>query len=405
MSIKLGTLGIKPPYSKIYLGTLLKYQASGGGVVETEFTSCPFPTDWLEITARTNYISTNDLGLWEITASGAYSDNYTVTSAFDNNSSSAWRSATLSDGEAGSCCIICPDNVFIKPQNITIVHKRTGSNCVLKGYDPETEIWDNLCELTSTSTTNKTETFNISTEKYYSKFEIVVYRYSSTMPNTYIHEFCINSGVIKYTTTPSIIAPASTILLMHLERNLNNAIDNTVASTQSGVNYIAGKFGIGVGNPSSSNSISFNSTTNGNLPTYSDLANGTKALTVECWFKACQQTANTASSKAILNIGNGAKYNVQWYYDKFRFNGVDITVEADSPYNNWVHVAYVIKDGVASLFINGKKIASETFETDTSALTVSFGSMYGGQFDEILISTEALYTEDFTPKTKPYELG
>lgn len=402
MPIILGTNKLKIPYSKAYIGTQLIYQASG--FVETQFNTCPFPTSWLEVTARTEYFSINDLGKWRLTSTGAYSDSYTVTSAFDNNSSSAWRSATLSDGEAGSCCIICPDNVFIKPQNITIVHKRTGSNCVLKGYDPETETWDNLCELTSTSTTNKTETFNISTEKYYSKFEIVVYRYSSTMPNTYIHEFCINSGTIKQPiieNTTSVVVPKSAIALLHLDNNYINEVDGEIASTSAG-NYIEGKFGYGVGKPSSSNSISFNNTITNNLPTYAELANGTKELTVECWFKATQQVSSGASSNIILRLGSGGRDSVRWYYDKFKFNGVEIIGETDSPYNNWAHIAYVIKAGIASLFINGRKVASAEFKTDTSALTVAFGLMYGGQFDEILIATEALYTDNFTPLDKPY---
>lgn len=200
-----------------------------------------------------------------------------------------------------------------------------------------------------------------------------------------------NSGVV----------PGSAIALLHLDNNYINEINGTVASTSAG-NYIEGKFGYGVGRATGSNSITFNTTITNNLPTYAELANGTKGLTVECWFKANQQTASSSSARKVLNIGNGATYNVQWYYDKFRFNGVDITVEADSPYNNWVHIAYVIKNGVSSLFINGKKVASAEFKTDTSALTVSFGSMYGGQFDEILIATEGLYTENFTPLDKPY---
>jgi hypothetical protein len=200
-----------------------------------------------------------------------------------------------------------------------------------------------------------------------------------------------NSGVV----------PGSAIALLHLDNNYINEINGTAASTSAG-NYIEGKFGYGVGKPSSSNSIVFNNTITNNLPTYKELAEGTKQLTAECWFKGNQQVSSSASSNIIFRIGTGARDSVRWYYDKFRFNGVDIKVEADSPYNNWVHIAYVVKNGMASLFINGKKVASAEFKTDTSALSVSFGSMYGGQFDEILIATEALYTDNFTPLDKPY---
>lgn len=202
MSIKLGTTNIKLPYSKAYLGSALVYQKSGGGYVDTEFTSCPFPTEWTEVTARTEYTAINDYGEWRIWAGNAYDGgDYSIAYAFDGsyNTSDYWQSIYLTTSTITvSIGIDLPINVSICPTRVMVKSRYLGDNAVVLGLNVSTGEWDELCELYSAASWTE-KYFDITTNNFYSKFKLKTPRYSSSSSRVRVSEFQITSGIIRKT--------------------------------------------------------------------------------------------------------------------------------------------------------------------------------------------------------------
>lgn len=89
MPIKLGTIGKKLPFIKVCLGSLVKFQEL---LTEITFSTCPFPTSWTAVKTGTSYTADNKYGTWKISAT-SYSS-YDISKAFDNNSSTYWKTAS-----------------------------------------------------------------------------------------------------------------------------------------------------------------------------------------------------------------------------------------------------------------------------------------------------------------------
>ena len=85
MAIKYKNTEILLPYKTIYLGTDLLYKA------EELHTDNPIPTTWT-LNSYKDYYSGN----YKITASSYYSSSYRLSYAFDNNTSTWWRSESTS---------------------------------------------------------------------------------------------------------------------------------------------------------------------------------------------------------------------------------------------------------------------------------------------------------------------
>lgn len=187
MSIKLGTTNIKLPFSKAYLGSVLKYQKSGG---DTVFTACIFPTSWTEVTEREEYTASNDYGTWKITAKKARSSSYIPCSAFDRDESTNYSvSTTGSDNfiEIESPILIKPTKAFLKYKNLK-------STTEFQGYNPDTETWETLYTLTASSS-DRSDNVSITTDNFYTKFRVYESgRYTST-PN--IYEIQVVEGVTR----------------------------------------------------------------------------------------------------------------------------------------------------------------------------------------------------------------
>lgn len=201
--------------------------------------------------------------------------------------------------------------------------------------------------------------------------------------------------------------PEGTIALYHLENDISNAINGEVVSTPASSNFYDGKFGKCYGTVTARNKVSLGSITS-SLPSLTELSNGA-TLTIECWFRTTTQITSSTNRnyRSIITFNSSGTMGVIWYHNVytliFNNNLLNIT-DADNPYNNWVHIALVAKDGKFTLFINGKNKGSVTIPTATATSGYPQIGTITGQFDEILISTEALYAEDFTPPTAPYEV-
>lgn len=191
MSIKLGSTNIILPHSKAYLGSNLIYQKSS--YEDIEFTSCPFPTSWYD--AGTVYFGVNNYGTWICGCDSYYSSSYIPTKAFDeDNLSTYWRSANFDDDNTTyEIFIELPDKALIKPTQIYIRGQNVSSKAKVFGYNSTTGEWEELC----TNTLSSGGTFNVNVDKFYSKFKLMVYRYSATLNYTRIYSFYITSGTLR----------------------------------------------------------------------------------------------------------------------------------------------------------------------------------------------------------------
>lgn len=202
MSVKLGSTAIKGLFlganeiKKMYLGSNLVYQKSG--YVDTEFTSCLFPTSWTEVTAGTEYKASNDYGEWKI-----WADNFFGTSttylylAFDRDNSTGWQSSAHTDPDTlFEIGIDLPLKTLINPTSVYVNGDYIGSTIYppkIMGYNPLTESWEELGETTRSPDASIAVTNNV----FYSKFKLVMSRYSTNRKYNFVTEFQITSGMLR----------------------------------------------------------------------------------------------------------------------------------------------------------------------------------------------------------------
>lgn len=166
---------------------------------EIEFSVCPFPTSWTQVTQYLKYTATNEYGEWNISVDKVSNSSNILPNAFDNNTSNYFRSASLeTDEETSTVYIELPK--LICPKEIYIRYNKT-KNAKIQGFNPISGTWSTLKTLTSSSS-SKAETFEITTTTFYSKFRIVSNRYGSSVIQQYfqLFEFQIQSGSIKNIT-------------------------------------------------------------------------------------------------------------------------------------------------------------------------------------------------------------
>lgn len=161
-----------------------------------DFTSCLFPTSWTAVSSPTSFKASNEYGTWNIVAYDCATSTKYSKNAFDNNATTYWQGDTLSSASASGEISINCDNIKIKPTEIYIHYKYIGGTTYkgqIQGYNSETSTWETLCTLTNAST-DRQDTFSVTTENFYSKFRILCYRFSGSYPTPYIYEFKITKG-------------------------------------------------------------------------------------------------------------------------------------------------------------------------------------------------------------------
>lgn len=198
MPIKLGKVDEKLTYNRAYLGSNLVFQK----ISEIEFSSCPFPTSWTQVTLGTEYKASNKYGEWSVLATNydSSSKNYAYY-AFDNVTSDSYKYWGCYSSTIEYLTINCPS--AIKPLSGTIVYNYLGNQdssigtnlAKIQGYNLETNQWEDLYTMPKV-TSKTTQNFSISTENYYTKFRVVAHRYNN-VKKSYVYEFKITSGVIK----------------------------------------------------------------------------------------------------------------------------------------------------------------------------------------------------------------
>lgn len=170
---------------KRYIGENLVYLK----VVDTEFSSCPFPTIWVKV-GDYEYTATNDLGTWKIVANTGKN----VNNGFDGDTSTAWKPDDIKL-KYRTADIELPSNILIKPTGIYIKIKEIGDNSYVQGFNPETNVWETI--KTYDKSSSKEETITYTGNIFFSKFRISVTRYSGQFNMNSLYEFQIISGTLR----------------------------------------------------------------------------------------------------------------------------------------------------------------------------------------------------------------
>lgn len=186
--------------------------------------------------------------------------------------------------------------------------------------------------------------------------------------------------------------------LLHFDTNYKDEY-GTVWDANSGVSFVAGKFG---------NGAKF---LNGTLASKQNIDFGTSDWTIDFW-----QKSNSTQAQPYATFFCDSYYNVRLETRRIVLKSGDIT-QADYQFTtplsdgNWHHIAVVRKDGVFYVFQDGVKL-----KEITDAKTVSFhlrgighcpGSPWNtyldGIMDEFSVVPNAKWTDNFTPPTAPYD--
>ena len=187
-------------------------------------------------------------------------------------------------------------------------------------------------------------------------------------------------------------------VLLHFDNNYKDEY-GTVWSANSGVSFVAGKFGDGA------------KFLNGTLAAKQNIDFGTNDFTIDFW-----QKSNSTQAQPYATFFCDSSINVRLETRRIVLKSGDIS-QADYQFTtplsdgNWHHTAVVRKDGVFYVFQDGVKL-----KEITDAKTVSFhlrgighcpGSPWNtyldGIIDEFSVVPYAKWTDNFTPPTAPYE--
>ena len=194
--IYVGVNGVAKKVKKIYAGVNGVAKVVYGQEIIIPFSTCPFPTSWTEITENVDYIATNTYGQWEIKTS---INSGVLYAAFDQLDSTVWTGSTISSSGYLECCEIdCPNNTSILPTTFKIRYRRVGtSGSTIQGYNVSTDTWEDLATLWGTNNSITTQTLNVTTDNYYSKFRLHLTRYSSSYSAPHIIDLQVIAGIMK----------------------------------------------------------------------------------------------------------------------------------------------------------------------------------------------------------------
>ena len=226
------------------------------------------------------------------------------------------------------------------------------------------------------------------------------------------------------------INDANTLLLLHFDNSLVNSaiggssIGNPVNSSSGG--YDASNYKFGSASFYSSVVVYFI----GSSPEAAIKTSMQSDFTFDYWAKIdatvegypdiCLLGDTTNQDQAVIMVSH---YDTPGYGVGLR---VKSTINGGSSYNfnrglgvynsaqsaSWNHYAFVRKDDILSLYVNGNLIYNWLFNPTIPSTQqhVSFGGYYTGsswnttynRFDEIRLSNIARWTENFTPPTQAY---
>lgn len=141
----------------------------------------------------------------------------------------------------------------------------------------------------------------------------------------------------------------------------------------------------------------------------SNLINGTMDYTIDFWYKA---TSNKDSmvffSHGGSNNASGGVYSITNTYSHWWATGFRIKYFMSTS-DSWKHFACVRKSGVTTMYINGSKVGSSTYNPSFSNSVERFGwndsysgEYYEGYIQELRVCDVAVWDTNFNPPTDPY---
>lgn len=166
-----------------------------------EFASNPAPTTWTNSADYLSATASNEYGEWSISAEtpSIYDISYCPSKAFDDADNSAYMTNSWNDIlDKVYLYLNCPEGVSLNPSTATIYHGNCGNSSYnlskLQAYNGAE--WVELATLTSSASTVKTDTFNLSEKEYYTAFRVEVTPGVQGNRST-VYNFKITSGTIK----------------------------------------------------------------------------------------------------------------------------------------------------------------------------------------------------------------
>lgn len=164
------------------------------------FSSNPAPTSWTLSSNKNIATATNTYGTWQIeTDVGGYSTTDYVYEAFDGNTSTYYRTYEAATTGELYFALTLPAGMSINPESIYVQYSYFGSIKKVQGYNVATSAWEDIAELSTSSTSSTQQTLSIKTDNYYSAFRVAASRYSSSTNQKHVrlYEFQLKEGTIK----------------------------------------------------------------------------------------------------------------------------------------------------------------------------------------------------------------
>jgi hypothetical protein len=161
-----------------------------------EFNNSIVPIEWSVSADGLSATATNEYGEWRINASNVEAYTYGVDRAFDGDDGTEYHAQT---SKTTHVQLHCPNNVSIKPTEISIIYQLCGDSSnsnLLQGYTTE-GTWVDIATIPGYDDSSiHTNAFEVSDDTYYSAFDFYAKSYGSYYACR-VFDFKINSGTVK----------------------------------------------------------------------------------------------------------------------------------------------------------------------------------------------------------------
>lgn len=186
-------------------------------------------------------------------------------------------------------------------------------------------------------------------------------------------------------------------VLLHFDDNCKDHY-GTTWTANSGVSFVAGKFGNGV------------KLLNGTLTAEQNIDFGTNDFTIDFW-----QNGNPTQANPYASFFSSNRYDIRLETRRLTTGGggrYDRNFSTPLTDGNWHHTAVVRKVGIFYVYQDGQLVmteeraATESFNLKTIGYTEGSPSntYFDGIIDEFHVVPYAKWTSNFTPPTEPYKL-
>jgi hypothetical protein len=308
--------------------------------------------------------------------------------------------------------------VQVEVNSISTLSINTWNHIAVVRYGTSFQLYLNGV-LQATETSFDTNSINNGTEHY---IGTGVYLTNGSF-NGYISNFRINKGAVYKTNFTPSTTPLSgingTVLVLNFDNDniidtANNNIITSIGNTRTDLLSTA-SLSLSSVSAASKGSLFFDGTDSYlKLPITVNQQLSSGNFTIEFWINRLQSnqnqsvldyridSASQARPHIYINSSNQMVFNV--------FNTDQITSSLGS-LSTWNHIAIVKDSSITKMFVNG--VSASTIYTDTNTYlnpssgihigtSVSLNSAFRGYLDDIRITKDARYTENFTTVYKKF---